>query len=158
MALINLQQNNITKTDLEVYDNGKDEDCRDKVHEVGQVLSVEGLSQSSHFISTSCQQVEQSNNGSLKLSTWMYTNKIQLTLLMTPQNGSKQDTSSWIQTSSCVDCGWAERLPHDCLTDVCGNEERNTRAQTVTLLKQLIQQQHDQTGHKQLQKTDHQHH
>jgi len=69
MPLINLQQNNITKTDLEVYDNSKDEDCRDEVHKVGQVLSVEGLSQSSHFISTSGQQVEQSNNGSLKLST-----------------------------------------------------------------------------------------
>lgn len=55
-------------TDLEIYDHGKDKNGSDEVHEVGQVLPVESLSQSSHFVSTSGQQVEQSDNSTLKLS------------------------------------------------------------------------------------------
>ena len=34
---------------LEVYDHTKDEDGGEQVHEVGQVLPVEGLSQGSHL-------------------------------------------------------------------------------------------------------------
>lgn len=53
-----------------------------------------------------------------------------------------------IHTSASVDSGGAEGLPDDCLTDVGGNEERDTRAQPVALLEQLIQQQDNQTCHK----------
>lgn len=55
-------------------------------------------------------------------------------------------------TSASVDSGGAKCLPDDCLTDVGGNEERDTRAQTIALLEQLIQQQDNQTCNKQLQK------
>ena len=37
-------------------------------------------------------------------------------------------------TSASVDSGWTEGLPHNGLADVGGNEERNTRAQTVAFL------------------------
>lgn len=57
-----------------------------------------------------------------------------------------------IHTSACVDSGGAEGLPDDCLTDVGCNKERDTRAQTVALLKQLIQQQDNQTCNKKLKK------
>ena len=59
------------------------------------------------------------------------------------------------RTSARVDGGGAEGLPHDRLTDVGCDEERDTGAQTVALLEQLVQQQDDQTGDKELkEKTD----
>lgn len=51
---------------LEVYHYSKDKYCGDEVHEVGQVLSVEGLSQSAHFVRAGGQQVEKSNDCALK--------------------------------------------------------------------------------------------
>lgn len=44
-------------------------------------------------------------------------------------------------TSAGVDSGGAERLPHDSLADVCGNEEGDPRAQAVPLLQKFIQKQ-----------------
>lgn len=55
-------------------------------------------------------------------------------------------------TSASVDSGGAEGLPDDGFTDVGGDEQGDARAQTIALLQQLIQQQHDQTRHKQLEK------
>ena len=54
-------------TDLEVYDYTKDEDSGEEVHEVGQVLAVEGLSQGAHLVCPCGQQVEESNDSPLKL-------------------------------------------------------------------------------------------
>lgn len=73
-------------TDLKIYNHGKDKDGSDKVHEVGQVLPVEGLSQSSYFVSTSSQQVEKSNNSTLKLSAWKkITNQFNMFILNSDQ-------------------------------------------------------------------------
>lgn len=55
-------------------------------------------------------------------------------------------------TSASVDGGGAEGLPDDGLTDVGGDEKRDTRTQTVAFLEQLVQKQNNQTCHKQLQK------
>lgn len=55
-------------------------------------------------------------------------------------------------TSACVHSCGAEGLPHDGLADVGGDEERDPRTETVAFLQQLVQQQHDQAGHKQLQR------
>lgn len=55
-------------------------------------------------------------------------------------------------TSASVDGGGAEGLPDDCLTDVSCNEKRNTRAETIALLQQLIQQQDNQTCNEELKK------
>lgn len=57
-------------------------------------------------------------------------------------------------TSASVDGGGAEGLPDDCLTDVGCNEERDTRAQAIALLEQLIQQQDNQTCNKQLRRQE----
>lgn len=57
-------------------------------------------------------------------------------------------------TSASVDSGGAEGLPDDCLTDVGCNEERDTRAQAIALLEQLVQQQDNQTCNKQLKKQE----
>lgn len=55
---------------LEVYDHCKNKDGGDEVHEIWQVLPVEGLSEGSNLISASGQQVKQSDDGTLKLSAW----------------------------------------------------------------------------------------
>jgi len=55
---------------LEVDDNGKDHDGGKEVHQVGQVLTIERLAQTTHFILTSCQQVKQGNHSAFKLRTW----------------------------------------------------------------------------------------
>lgn len=57
-------------THLEVYDYSKDEYGGNQIHEVGQVLPVEGLSQSTHFVCPGGQQMEKSDDCSLKLSAW----------------------------------------------------------------------------------------
>lgn len=56
-------------TNLKVYDYSEDKHGGDEVQEVGQVLPVEAFSQSSHFVCTSGQQMEQGNDCSLKLCT-----------------------------------------------------------------------------------------
>lgn len=47
---------------------------------------------------------------------------------------SKLGLSLFRLTSSSVDSGWAEGLPHDGLTDVGGDEEGDSWAQTISLL------------------------
>lgn len=58
----------VLSANLEVYDHCKHKDGGDEVHKVGQVLSVEGLSQGTHLVCAGGQQMEESNDGSLKLS------------------------------------------------------------------------------------------
>lgn len=57
------------KVYLEVYDYSKDEDCGEKVHQVGQVLSVEGFTESADLVLSGCQQVEQCNDSTFEFST-----------------------------------------------------------------------------------------
>lgn len=71
---------------------------------------------------------------------------------MTGNIRSKQPLVPSTHTSASVDGGGAEGLPDDCLADVGGNEERDSRAQTIALLEQLIQQQDNQTCNKELKK------
>ena len=54
---------------LEVDDNAKNEDSREEAHEVGKILTVESLTESLDLVSARCQQVEQSDNGTLELSS-----------------------------------------------------------------------------------------
>uniref|UniRef100_A0A182F0P3 Uncharacterized protein n=1 Tax=Anopheles albimanus TaxID=7167 RepID=A0A182F0P3_ANOAL len=106
---------------LEVYDHREHEHRRQQVHQVGQILAVEGFAQGAHLILARGEQVEQRDHGTLELGT-----------------------------TSRVYRGRRERLPHDRLTDVGRNEEGNTGTETVALLQQLVEQQHDQTSHEQL--------
>lgn len=95
---------------LEVDDDGKDEHGGEEVHQVGQVLAVEGFAQRSHLIVTSGQEMEEGNDATFELSA-----------------------------TASVDRCWTERFPDDCLADVGGNEQRNARAETVALLEQLVE-------------------
>ena len=58
-----------TQTYLEVYDDSEDENGGHEVHEVGQVLPVEGLSQSPHLVLAGGQQVEEGNHSTLELGS-----------------------------------------------------------------------------------------
>lgn len=64
-----------------------------EVHQVREVLSVEGLTEPSYFVSTCSQEMEECNDCSLELCTF-----------------------------TSVDSGGREGLPYDGLTDVSGNE------------------------------------
>ena len=84
-------------TNLEVDNDEEDSNSGHQVHQVGQVLPVEGLPETPHLVGPGSQQVEQSNDRSLKLGTL-----------------------------SSVDSGRREGLPHNRLTDVRSDEQRNT--------------------------------
>ena len=81
---------------LEVDDETKDEDGRQKVGDVGQVLAVEGLLERANLILLGDEEVEHRNHGTLELSA-----------------------------AAGVDCGRRKRLPDDALTDGGGDEQRN---------------------------------
>jgi len=55
-----------------------------------------------------------------------------------------------LRTATSVDGGGRESLPHDGLADVGGNEERDTAAETVALLEELVEEDNDQTSDHQL--------
>lgn len=106
---------------LQVDHGREDNQGRQKVHNVGQVLAVERLVQSTLLVGPGQQQVEQGDDRTLELGT-----------------------------TAGVDRGWGERLPDNRLADVGRNEQRNTASQTVALLQQLVQQDDNQTSHNQL--------
>ena len=95
---------------LEVNDNSKDEDGGHQVGQVGQVLSVEGLSQGADLILTGGQQVEEGNDGPLELGA-----------------------------AAGVDGRRREWLPDNRLADVGRDEQRYARAETVALLEELVE-------------------
>jgi len=138
---------------LEVYDHGKHKDGGHEVQEVGQVLPVEALSQGAHLVRAGGQEMKHSNDGSLKLSTWI-TGATRLAIIMQRWTHLIRRDSALrcSRTSARVDGGGAEGLPDDRLADVGCDEERDTGAQTVALLEQLIQQQDNQTCDKELKK------
>ena len=49
-------------------------------------------------------------------------------------------------STTSVNGGGREGLPHDGLADVGGNEERDTAAETVAFLEELVKQDDNQTG------------
>ena len=89
---------------MEVYDDAEDEDGGHEVHEVGQVLPVEGLPESSDLVLPGCQEMEESDHGSLELGA-----------------------------TSGVDSSGAESLPDDGFADVGSDKQRYSRAQTFEI-------------------------
>lgn len=59
----------VIKSYLEVNNNSKDKDSSHKVHQIRKVLSVESFSQTSDFVGSCGQKMEQCNDGTFKLST-----------------------------------------------------------------------------------------
>ena len=86
---------------MEVYHHAEDKDGGEEIHQVGEVLSVEGLPEGPDLVLSGGQEVEQSNHRSLELGA-----------------------------SASVDGGGGECLPDDGLTDVGRNKQRDARAET----------------------------
>lgn len=107
---------------LKVDDSGEDGNGGQKVHDVGEVLSVESLLESSLLVGPGHEKVEEGNDSTLKLGT-----------------------------TASVDGGGGESLPHNGLADVGGNEQRDTAAKTVTLLEELIEEDDNHTGNNELE-------
>ena len=97
-------------SDLKVNDNPKHEDGGHEIGQVGKVTAVEGLTQTTDLVCPCCQKMKECNYSTFKLCP-----------------------------SARVDGGGAERLPDNRLTDVGGDEERDTRTKTVTFLKEFIE-------------------
>lgn len=106
---------------LKVDNSGEDHKGGEQVHDVRQVLAVESLAQSTLLVGPGEEKVEESNDGTLEF-----------------------------RTTTSVDGGGGEGLPHNGLADVCRDEERDTASKTVALLEQLIEENDDQTSNNQL--------
>ena len=106
---------------LEVDDDGEDEDGGEQVHQVGQVLSVEGFAKGAHLVVSGGDEVEESDDRPLEL-----------------------------RPSARVDRRRTERFPDDRLADVRGDEQRDARAESVAFLQQFVEEKDDQTGDEQL--------
>ena len=107
---------------LEVDDGAEDGNGSDQVHDVGQVLAVEGLLEGKLLVGPGDQKVDKGDDGTLEL-----------------------------RTSASVDGGRRESLPDDRLANVGSDEERNTTAETVALLEKLVEKNDDQSGGEELE-------
>lgn len=107
---------------LEVDDSGEDEDGGQKVHDVGEVLAVESLLESALLVGPGEEKVEKGDDGTLELGA-----------------------------TASVNGGGGESLPHDGLADVGGDEERDTRAEAVSLLEELVEENDDHAGNEELE-------
>lgn len=112
---------NLNAESLKVNDSGENQESGQKVHDVGEILAVESLLQSTLLVGPGQEQVEESNDGTLELGA------------STGVNG----------------CG-GESLPDDRLADVGGNEEGDTTSKTVSLLQQFVEKNDDETSNNQL--------
>ena len=94
---------------LKVDDCDENSEGGNEVHHVGQVLSIERLFQRACFIAPSEQKVKETDNSSLKFGT-----------------------------TTGIDSGWRECFPDNILTNISGNEQGDSRANSVSLLEHLI--------------------
>lgn len=106
---------------LEVDDDEEDKSGSQQIGDVWQVLSVEGLLESADLVVSGDQEVDQGDESSLELGS-----------------------------SSSVDGGWAESLPDDAFADVGGDEQRDSRSQSVSLLEHFVEDHDEQSGEEEL--------
>lgn len=106
---------------LEVHHHAEDGDGGQELHHVGHALAVEGLLQRLGLVGASEEELEGVDDGALKLGA-----------------------------CALVEGVGAQRLPHDALADVGGDEQRDGRPQAVAALKHVIDQHHQQAGNEEL--------
>ena len=106
---------------LEVDNDGEDEDGSEQVGKVGEILAVDGLLEGADLVIAGDEKVEESDDGSLEFGT-----------------------------AAGVDGGGTEGLPNNVLADVGGNEKTDTTSEAVSLLKELIEGEDDETGTEEL--------
>lgn len=107
---------------LKIDDRGEHDNSSDQVHDVGQVLSVEGFLQSAWLVVPCQEEMEKCNHSTFKL-----------------------------RATTSVDGGWAESSPDNVLTNVGRNEERDTRTQSVSLLEKFIKKNDNKTSDNKLE-------
>ena len=113
---------------LEIDDGRKYGEGRQQIHDVREMLSVEGFAESAGLVGPGHQEVEKSNNCALEFFT------------TTGVNGRR-----------------GESLPYNGLADVCRDEEGDSRSQSVSLLQQFVKQDDHETSKNKLdnqEKTD----
>ena len=106
---------------LEVDDDGKDNDGRDEVHDVGETVAPEGLAESAALVVPGEEEVEERDDGALEFGA-----------------------------AAGVDGRGREGLPDDGLADVRGNEEGDAGPEAVALLEELIEEDDDEGGRDEL--------
>mmetsp|Transcript_1989 Transcript_1989/g.4491 ORF Transcript_1989/g.4491 Transcript_1989/m.4491 type:complete len:302 (+) Transcript_1989:837-1742(+) len=106
---------------LEVNNNHKDDDSCHQVCHVGKVLTGKGLSECRDLVLSGNKQVEESNDSTFEFSS-----------------------------TTSVEGGRRKGLPDNGLANVGGNEKRNTRTKSVSLLQEFIKSQDNQTGAEEL--------
>ena len=107
---------------LEVDHDQEDQDCGEQVGDVGHVRPVKRLLECAHLVAAGDEQVEQGDDGALELGA-----------------------------TAGVHGGGGEGLPDDALALVRGDEQGDARAKAVALRQQLVQADHNDTRHEELQ-------
>jgi len=113
-------QRKLNSESLEVDDDQSDNDSSEQVAKVWSILSVDCLLETSDWV-LSQHKVEQGDDTSLKFSS------------LVSSNGD-----------------WREAFPEDALADVSGNEEGDTRSETVSLLEELIKHKYHESSQEKL--------
>lgn len=106
---------------LEIDDGGEDGQSCEEVHDVGKMLSVEGLAESAGFVWPGDEEMEKRDDCALEFFA-----------------------------TAGVDGGGREGLPDNRFADVGGDEEGDSRSKTVALLQQLIEKNDHQASNDQL--------
>jgi len=120
-AVLLVLDGEINAPSLEVNDNYKDENGRQEVGQVGKVLAVECLLECTKLITSGDHQVEQCNYSSFEFSS-----------------------------TSSIEGSGTECLPNNSFANVGSDEERNTRSETISLLKQLVKRQDNKSSKEKL--------
>lgn len=106
---------------LDVDDNKHDENRRDQVVQIRRTLSHEGLVDGHRRVRLGDEEVEQGNDGALKLGSLVR-----------------------------ADRDRGEALPDDVLADVGGNKQADARTETVALVQELIEHEDHEASNEQL--------
>jgi len=112
---------NVHPEALEVDDDPEDDDGSQEVGDIGEALTVEGLTEGADLVAPGGEEVEEGDDGSLELSA-----------------------------TTGVNCRGAEGLPHDGLADVGGDEEGDSRSESVALAHDLVDEGDNDAGNEEL--------
>lgn len=106
---------NLDAETLEIDNNGENDYGGDQVHDVGETVAPEGLTEGTPLVVPGEEEMEEGDDGAFELGT-----------------------------TSGVDGGGGERFPDDGLADVGRDEEGDTGSETVPLLKELVEENDDE--------------
>lgn len=111
---------------LQVDDNTEHQNGRQQIHNIGEVLTIERLSQRQLLVGPSPEQVHSCNDGTLKL-----------------------------RTTASVNCRRRECTPNNGLADVRRDKQADATAQSIALLQQFVEEDDNQRRGQQLHNQEH---